>query len=100
MSTFKIDLSDLLNGLGEDAELTEAAVADVRKKLALDLLGGLQMATPVDTGEARNSWQIETTADQSVVQTSSAYMHALNNGHSKQSPAGFIENVIDAVTKR
>ncbi|WP_374321902.1 HK97 gp10 family phage protein [Brevundimonas sp.] len=100
MSTFKIDLSDLLNGLGEDAELTEAAVADVRKKLALDLLGGLQMATPVDTGEARNSWQIETTTDQSVVHTSSPYMNKLNLGHSKQAPAGFIENVIDAVTKR
>lgn len=100
MSTFKIDLSDLTGNLNIEAELTDQAVSDARKKLGLDLLAGLQLATPVDTGEARNSWQLESTDDETVVQTSSPYMNRLNNGHSKQAPAGFIENVIDAVTKR
>lgn len=100
MSSFTIDLSDLLNGLDLEAELNKTKVSDVRKKMGLGLLSGLQLATPVDTGEARNSWQMEATEDQTVVQSSSPYMGALNNGHSQQAPAGFIENVIDEVAKR
>lgn len=100
MSSFKIDLSDLMGNLNLEADLNETTVKNVRKKMGLDLLAGLQLATPVDTGEARNSWQMEDGADQTVVESRSPYMGALNNGHSKQAPVGFIENVIDAVTKR
>lgn len=96
----EIDISDLIGNLDFEAELNEELMTKVRKKVGLDLLAGLQLATPVDTGEARNSWQLESTDAETVVQTSSPYMNRLNAGHSKQAPAGFIENVIDEVTKR
>ena len=99
MTTFRIDLSDLMSNLDLEAELTEEMIDDVQTKMGLDLLGGLVMATPVDTGAARNSWQMGGEGPVTYVESASPYMGRLNDGHSKQAPAGFIENVIDAVVR-
>lgn len=95
----RIDLSDLTANLNLEAELNEIVVEEVTKKLALDLQAGLILATPVDTGQARNGWQIEDAGELTVVQNMVPYIGVLNDGHSKQAPAGFVENVIDDVTK-
>lgn len=98
--TIHIDLSDITDNLDLEDELTAAVIDDVQTKLGLDLLSGLQVATPVDTGEARNSWQLGGSGALTHVQSDSPYMGRLNDGHSKQAPAGFIENVIDDVVGR
>ena len=79
-----VDLSNLLE--------TEA------KKMILDLHAGLVMATPVDTGNARGSWTVDTAT--LTVQSDCEYMPALNNGHSGQAPAGFIETEVDRLNSR
>ncbi|MFZ4165309.1 hypothetical protein [Brevundimonas sp. NPDC058933] len=98
--SIRIDLSDLTSNLNLEAELNEIAVQEVVKKLALDLQAGLMLATPVDTGQARNGWQIAEAGDLTAVENMVPYIGVLNDGHSQQAPAGFVENVIDDVTKR
>ena len=101
MSSFTIDLSDLLNGLDLEAELNKTKVSDVRKKMGLDLFADLVLATPVDTGELRNGWQIETTADETVIENRVPYaLTLMEHGHSKQAPSGTLSNIIDKVAKR
>lgn len=95
----KIDLSDITRNLNLEAELTEQLVADVVKKTALDLQAGLMLATPVDEGTARNGWQIDDAGEMTRVQNMVPYIGVLNDGHSKQAPAGFVENVIDDVVR-
>lgn len=96
----KIDLSDLLNNLDLEDDLNDQLVDDVRAKMGLDLLGGLQAVTPVDTGTARNGWQLSVAGKQTVVENMVPYIGVLNDGSSKQAPAGFVENEIDKVTRR
>lgn len=67
-------------------------------KVATDLHAGLMLATPVDTGRARNGWQLELGA-MPVVENQVPYIGVLNDGHSKQAPALFIEAEIARVTK-
>lgn len=95
----RFDFSDILNNLDFEDDLNEALVEDVRVKTGADLLAGLVLATPVDTGQARNGWQIDTTGGQTTVENRVPYINRLNEGHSKQAPAGFVENVIDDVTR-
>lgn len=66
-------------------------------KLLLDLHAGLVMATPVDTGQARQGWVVDTQAG--TIENNVAHIEALNNGHSGQAAAGFIETEIDNATR-
>lgn len=100
MTTIHIDISDLVSNLGLEADLTEQLIDDVHVKMGLDLQAGLMLATPVDTGEARNGWHSDTQGRQTVVENRVPYINRLNEGWSKQAPAGFVENVIDDVTRR
>ena len=85
---------------------------EVRRR-ALQLYGQLKLVTPVDTGRARNSWNIsylrgqykdtesvtipllpQTDGDKPVVifiSNGVPYIDRLNNGSSKQARAGFIQ---------
>ncbi|MDH7971042.1 hypothetical protein QH494_02515 [Sphingomonas sp. AR_OL41] len=72
-------------------------VADVRAKLVGDLHKALVLATPVDTGRARLGWVPDLAAG--TIENNVEYIEALNAGHSKQAPAGYVENTIDAVTR-
>ncbi len=93
---------------------------------ALDLLGTLKFLTPVDTGRARANWHMELDAPQirlfepgqeapviftpgtavsksnpaAFVSNNLPYIRRLNEGHSKQAPAGFVEDAIATVKRR
>lgn len=73
-------------------------VTDEELKTLLDLHGELVMNTPVDTGNARAGWTVNTVA--MSVENNVEYIEALNNGHSQQAPAGFVENAMDKVARR
>lgn len=91
------------------AQLTQA-VGDVAKILAAKILANLrrppdQGGTPVDTGNARARWKAQAgaggdiatyvLADGSILVSNDApYIMRLNDGWSKQAPAGFIERAI------
>lgn len=89
---------------------------------ALDLLGTLKVRTPVDTGRARANWHLDigspsvqliapggdptpSFAGYSIEKTvfisnNVPYIRRLNEGHSQQAPAGFVEDSITAVRAR
>lgn len=51
----------------------------------------LKAKTPVDTGNARNSWSTTPSADGFNTTNSAEYIEYLNGGSSQQAPAFFIE---------
>lgn len=72
---------------------TKAFKAELAKKVdskRRELVQKLSNATPVDTGEAQNGWRI---SGSSIV-NDVPHIIALNNGHSQQAPAHFIEHTL------
>ena len=55
--------------------------------------------TPVDTGVARNGWQIDLSDKRAPeLYNMTPYINVLNDGHSKQSPAGWVDRAVDKFT--
>lgn len=100
-------------------------VGNVMKALALEIDKELRKATPVDTGHARRNWvpsvgqphESEESSDAAHaagvvavlgyvlgdplwVANNVPYINALNYGHSKQRPAGFVERAVDIAFQR
>jgi len=103
----------------------KSAVSDLKKNIdtniekelrarALKAFADVKLMTPVDTGQARNSWYIGYTEkyfkgkegsssniqiltpknkpQEIIVTNGVTYIQFLNNGHSKQAPTKFIES--------
>lgn len=82
------------------------------KRVACEAFIGLVNGTPVDTGNARRNWRIgnggdpvSTIAamkpgDRLSITNPTPYMEALERGHSKQAPAGWIQRVLDRVVAK
>jgi hypothetical protein len=67
------------------------AKQEVIKKEVLDkLLVSLKTATPVDTGKARDAWQIV----EGKIVNNTDYIADLNEGSSTQAPTNFIEQTV------
>jgi len=66
--------------------LNKAIAEDIKKKIVV----GLEAATPVDTGEARNSWGY----DSASIYNTADHISDLNKGSSQQAPSHFIERVV------
>lgn len=76
----------------EIAEFLNDKMADV----FIDLTASPPMGTPVDTGAARNGWQLDDSIKLAPeIYNTVPYIGKLNQGHSKQSPAGFVDAVVD-----
>lgn len=113
-------------GIRSDIADIAAVTSKVERRIGLGILRRVVMATPVDTGRARGNWQVDlnnapkgetgaldkrggSTASKgsAIIQTAKPfgtiqiannvpYIGRLNDGYSKQAPAGFIEAAIDA----
>lgn len=62
----------------------------------------LRVVTPVDTGEARSGWSSEISKDSQgntlgTIENPVEHIVYLNNGHSKQAPKYFIEQVLSTI---
>jgi hypothetical protein len=72
--------------------------ADVEQQFKIKttkLVQDLKEATPVDTGLARDSWEIKFEDNLTAIITNSQdYIQVLNSGSSKQAPRFFIERAI------
>jgi hypothetical protein len=123
MSTFNLDISNFINKTSETAD------AEVRK-ICLDLLTGIVLKTPVDTGRARANWftsignpgaNITEATDPSGSSSISGSMSAIskatgnvlwitNNlpyiyrlefeGWSKQAPAGMVRVTVNDIARQ
>ena len=89
------------------------------RAVALVIDGDLQLNTPVDTGRAKLNWQasvnapidaeialgarragaesLPPTRPESIIYITNnvPYIRRLNDGHSKQQPAGFVERAVE-----
>jgi len=77
------------------------ALKEVKKEIRKDInsqmpiqkrlmVQDLRRNTPVDTGEARDGWHSTLTGIENTVE----HINALNDGHSQQAPALFIEKTL------
>lgn len=57
------------------------------------IIEDLRSETPVDTGNARDSWVSKETSNTVVIENTAEYIKYLNEGSSKQAPAHFVERV-------
>lgn len=93
----KIDFSDLANNIVKDVKLTEQELVDLTAKITLDVHADLVLVTPVGTGTARGGWTAVTPTapyEAGVVENNVDYIGILNDGHSPQAPAGFVDNIV------
>jgi hypothetical protein len=95
----RIDTSDLERKIPGIIANAEQVARDVRDKIAADIYADLLRETPVDTGQARQGWQMDLIGDQQHVQNAVPYINRLNDGHSKQAPSGFIDAIVDRHTR-
>lgn len=123
------DLRSFANKMRDISSAIEHAAGEMTRRTAVAVDTAVVMATPVDTGRARANWQagigapVEgTTEDVSesgagaIAEASSKiagykggsvihitnnlpYIQALNDGHSAQAPAGFVEHAVDVGAK-
>jgi hypothetical protein len=63
------------------------------KEIQQEVLSRLVAATPIDTGEAREGWKITERGIENDVE----HMSYLNDGHSPQADANFIERTVLSV---
>jgi hypothetical protein len=93
------EIKSMVNRRQIDDEVTEE-MEDTITAIFVDLTSSAPVGTPVDTGVARNGWQIDLSdPHHPEVYNSVPYIGALNRGHSKKSPAGFVEKIIDKHTR-
>lgn len=89
---FKIKLRFNLSKV--EKEIKEEAMLQVQNKVLEVIKLDLMAATPVDTGEAQNSWSIALTPTGGTITNSSDHIKYLNLGSSNQAPAYFIEQTV------
>jgi hypothetical protein len=83
--------------LGSVAELVRNAIDTEKAKTltgtAPEIIQRLAAATPKDTGAAASAWVARVDADKIIAENNTPYIGVLNQGHSRQAPALFIEDV-------
>ncbi len=111
MGITTINLKSAVNDLKKDIDTT--VEKEIRAR-SLKAFADVKLMTPVDTGQARNSWYIGYTEkyfkgkegsssniqiltpknkpQEIIVTNGVTYIQFLNNGHSKQAPTKFIES--------
>lgn len=97
-----IDLSDIAQMLSanELEDVVADELQDIATAIYVDLTAPPPTGTPVLTGVARNGWQIDTSVPLAPeVYNRVAYINRLNNGHSQQSPSGFVDAILDKHTR-
>jgi len=85
-----IKIKGLDKTLKDIADTKKAIIEKEQARLTQDLVAKLKIATPIDTGNARDSWHIQ---NKNII-NDAEYISDLNEGHSPQAPAKFIEKTI------
>ena len=72
----------------------ETVKAKAKKQVALSVIDALKKETPVLTGKARDGWQLD---EKGNIENAVEYIGELNQGHSPQAPAHFIERTVISI---
>lgn len=80
------------------AGLLDDALEEVNEEFAqrvLQAVQALKTATPKDTGRASKAWSSTLTSSEvATIVNNTPYIGILNDGHSQQAPAYFVEQVL------
>jgi hypothetical protein len=100
--TVRFDMSKLIAARAKFAALQEQKVLELTQKLTLDVGRKLIEGSPVDTGEFRGAWQIDTPekpGDAGRISNPTPYGPQLSRGSSSQAPDDWIENIVEAAAR-
>lgn len=98
----RFDMSKLIAARAKFARLQEQKVLELTQKLTLDVGRKLIEGSPVDSGQFRGAWQIETPqkpGDVGRITNPTPYGPKLARGHSDQAPNGWIENAVESAAR-
>jgi hypothetical protein len=98
----RFNMSKLIAARAKFAALQEQKVLETTQKLTLDLSRKLIEGSPVDSGQFRGAWEIETPQkpdDVGRISNPTPYGPKLAHGSSTQAPDGWIDNAIEAVVR-
>lgn len=112
MARFDLDIPALAKSIKQDADV-------IQRKIALDIFSRLLATTPRDTSRAVSGWSIDTrhgsfvppkglpsyqtqapsvpSGPLTVIYNNVEYIIRLNEGHSQQAPAMFVEQAVESV---
>lgn len=86
-----------IKGAPEELAKIRKTLAEAEAKHLFNMsaatLQKLKSNTPVDTGKARDGWEMQVGKDIKIV-NNVPYIDALNAGHSKQAPQFFVERAV------
>lgn len=98
----RIDATDVTAIITDD-EIEEMVIEEIEDTFVgiyTDLTAPPSLGTPVDTGAARNGWQLDNAIPlQPEIYNMEPHIGPLNDGHSQQTPAGFVERAVDKHTR-
>jgi len=69
-------------------------------QVAQDTLEIAKRNTPIDKGQARRGWRLESSFKQKRIVNRVSHIVPLENGHSKQAPNGILGPTIREISKR
>jgi hypothetical protein len=98
----KFDFSDLIAKAQKIDQRIAQTVLDVTQKVTLDVHANVVRGSPVDTGEFRGAWTVETPTapyENSRVENTTVYGPQLMRGSSTQAPNGWVDDAVQAATK-
>lgn len=87
----KINVAIDLKSLQKELSTAHQKVAEQEVN---KLVAELKDATPVDTGAARDAWKVDKLNGKFTIVNDQPYVSDLNEGHSQQAPAHFIEQTV------
>lgn len=88
----KINIKNLEEELSRIVKTADSKIKENMSVNSVNLVTELSRKTPVDTGRARDSWNLELNGDTSRIINDVPYIDRLNAGSSKQAPAHFVES--------
>jgi hypothetical protein len=69
-------------------------------RVAQDTLEVAKSKTPIDKGQARRGWRLESSFRQKNIVNRVPHIDALEDGHSKQAPNGILGPTVREITRR
>jgi len=77
----------------------DKTVSRIVREVTNDLYNELRSKTPIDTGKARRGWKVSNGSQKSTINNRVEYISALEDGHSKQAPKGFVNQSINKIKR-
>ena len=72
----------------------------IHARIAQDTLEVARSKTPIDKGQARRGWRLESYYKEKKVVNRVPHIDALENGHSKQAPNGILGPTVREISRR